>query len=126
MKRTKTNLDSNIRTIIESDIFDYLELDSLPDEEKAQMMENLIISLRSRIMIRIADLLEKEKPGEFETFKKMLGDEKTTAKDVDEFLKKNQINIDVIAGEESILLKTEVMGLKNIKDSGGGDGGNNK
>lgn len=112
---TKESIDNSIKTILESDIFEYLELASLPEEYKAQMMENMILSLRSRMMLRIADILEADNLNSFEEFKKMLSDEKITEKDVSDFLNHHNINLDVIAAEETIMLKAEVMGLKASK-----------
>lgn len=114
-------VNPSIKEILESDIFDYLELESIPEEDKAQMMENLIISLRSRMMLRIADTLEEESTESFEAFKAILNDEKVTDQDVSKFLDEHKINLDVIAAEEAILLKAEVMGLKAGANKGGGD-----
>lgn len=116
------SINPTIKEILESDIFDYLELESIPEEDKAQMMENLILSLRSRMMLRIADMLEQEDEKKFEEFKKLLSDEKVTDVDVSKFLSENKINLDIIAAEEAILLKAEVMGLKTKVKAGGEDG----
>lgn len=115
-------MDATIQEVLESDIFEYLELESLPEDDKAQMMENIIISLRSRMMLRIADILEAKSQEEFEKFKKLLSDESVTDTDVSSFLQANSINLDTIAAEEAIFLKAEVMGLKSKVKAGGENG----
>jgi hypothetical protein len=110
-------LDQSIKEIIESDIFEYLELDTIPDEEKTKMMENLIISLRSRVMLRIADILEQKDPTIFENFKQMLAGNPNQG-EIEKVFQDNEINVDVITAEEAILLKAEVMGLKQAKARG--------
>ena len=112
--QTDDKLNQSIKEIIESDIFDYLELDTIPDAEKTKMMENLIISLRSRVMLRIADILEHKDPTLFENFKKMLS-ENPNQEEIEKVFQDNDINIDAITAEEAILLKAEVMGLKQAK-----------
>lgn len=112
---SSSSVNINIRKILESDIFDYLELSSMPEEDKAQMMENMILSLRSRMMLKIADMLEKDDPQKFEEFKALLSKEGATDQDVSKFLDQNEINLDVIAAEEAILLKAEIMGMKPKK-----------
>ncbi|OQA03310.1 MAG: hypothetical protein BWY68_00771 [bacterium ADurb.Bin400] len=102
----------SIKTIIESDIFEYLELGALSDEEKTNMMENLIMALRSRIMLKIADLLEWQNPTLLEEFKALLNSDEAIEEDIHQFLTSNKINIDAITAEEAIILKAEVMGLK--------------
>ena len=114
------DINPKIKELLESDIFDYLELESIPEEDKAQMMENIMLSLQSRMMLRIADIVEETSPEKFDEFKKLLSDEKVTDQDVAKFLDEMKINLDVIAAEEAILLKAEVMGLK--AKAGGADG----
>lgn len=115
--QNNSQLDQSIKEIIESDIFNYLELDSIPDQEKTKMMENLIISLRSRVMLRIADILEQKDPAVFENFKKMLNENPNQA-EIEKVFQDNDINVDAITAEEAILLKAEVMGLKKAKAGG--------
>jgi len=115
--QNETQLDRSVKEIIESDIFSYLELDSIPDQEKTKMMENLIISLRSRVMLRIADILEQKDPALFEQFKQMLNGNPNQG-DVEKVFQDNNINVDAITAEEAILLKAEVMGFKQAKARG--------
>lgn len=114
--------DGSIKELVECEIFEYLELEDIPEEQKAEMMENIIISLRSRIMLRIADVLEEKNDASFENFKKLLGDEKVTESDVQQFLDSQQINLDAITAEETLLLKAELMGLRSKANKGGIDG----
>ncbi len=109
---SEDSINPTIKKILESDIFEYLDLGSIPEDDKAQMMENLILSLRSRMMLKIADILEAKDASSFDEFKNMLSDENVTDKDVSEFLDKHDINLDVITAEEAILLKAEIMGMK--------------
>ncbi|MFA5927509.1 MAG: hypothetical protein WC844_05090 [Patescibacteria group bacterium] len=103
-------IDLSIKELIESDIFDYLELNSLTPEEKEAMIQNLVISLRSRVMLRIADILEET--GEFEKFKSLLGGVNTADEEVVEFLVSHEIQVDALAADEALRLKAEVMGYK--------------
>lgn len=105
-------IDPVIKDIIEKDIFEYLELASMPEERKAQMMENLLISLRSRIMLRIADIIEGKDKIEFENFKRLLDNSDSTQEQIEAVLSKFNINLEQLTAEEAILLKAEVMGLK--------------
>ncbi|MCL5411102.1 MAG: hypothetical protein M1324_04690 [Patescibacteria group bacterium] len=109
-------LDLSMKEILESDIFDYLELESVPEEDKIHMMENLMVSLRSRVMIRIADMLEEQSKEKFEQFKKLLNTSDLNNSEIEKFLKENNINIEVLVAEESILLKSEIMSIKGVRD----------
>lgn len=106
------NVDPVIKDIIERDIFEYLELTSVPEEQKAQMMENLLTSLRSRVMLRIADIIEEKDKAEFDSFKILLNNSNTSQEQIESFLNKFNINLEQITAEEAILLKAEVMSLK--------------
>lgn len=112
-----TKLNQSIKEIIESDIFNYLEMDAIPESDKEKMMENIILSLRARVLIRIADIVEQKDKQKFENFKKMLVENPTDSefqKTLDEF----DINLDAITAEEALLLKSEVMGLKKVYAGG--------
>jgi len=115
--QTNAKLDQSIKKVIECDIFDYLEMNDIPESDKERMMENIIISLRARVLIRIADIIEQKDKQKFEDFKKMLDKNPSDSefhKTLDEF----DINLDAITAEEALLLKSEVMGLKSAKAGG--------
>lgn len=105
------DLNNVMKTVIESDLFEYLGLDSLPDEKKVKVMEELMISLRARVIIRIADFLESK--GTYPQFKELTEKDDTTDIIVTKFLEDNKVPVDVFTGEEALLLKTEIMGLKD-------------
>ena len=99
------------KILIESDIFEYLGLKSMSQEEQDAIIEKTLINLNNRVSIRIADFLEDKDPALFEQFKTMLAkdggeDEKT------KFLADNKVPIDVFYGEEALYLKAELMQLK--------------
>lgn len=110
-------LATPLKKVIESDIFDYLEMSDIPEADKEKMMENIILSLRARVLIRIADIIEQKDKQKFEDFKKML-DENPSDSEFHKTLDEFDINLDAITAEEALLLKSEVMGLKSAKAGG--------
>ena len=110
------SINSTVREILERDIFEYLNLNSLSDREKAELIENLIVSLQNRVMLRIADLLEESH--EFEIFKALLDKESVLDEEVIEFLKARNIQVDILTAEEAILLKSEILALDKVPQGG--------
>lgn len=103
-------LNQTVKDVMESDIFIYLNLEDMPEDDKAKMIENILGSLKSRVMLRIADHLEEQ--GKFEEFKLILNDENSSEEKINIYLTDNKVPVDVFTAEESIILKSEIMGLK--------------
>ncbi len=114
-----TDLNQTMQQVLECDIFEYLNLENLSAEDKTKAMEDMIGSLKSRVMLRIADFLEEK--GTFEQFKIILNDDNSTEEMVNTYLEENNVPVDVFTGQESIQLKSELMKIKNI-GKGGQDG----
>ncbi|MEI7792203.1 MAG: hypothetical protein WCI57_01815 [Candidatus Berkelbacteria bacterium] len=103
-------LNQTIKDVMESDIFVYLKLEEMPEDDKAKMIENVLSSLKSRVMLRVADYLEEQ--GKFEEFKSILNEDTPSDEKINTYLTDNKVPVDVFTAEESIILKAEIMGLK--------------
>jgi len=104
-------LNQTIKDVLESDIFVYLKLEDMPEDDKAKMIENILGSLKSRVMIRIADFMEEQ--GKLDEFKLLLNKDDSTEEIINAYLLMKKVPVDVFTAEESIMLKAEIMGLKS-------------
>ena len=113
MDTTDQYLDDNIKKVIETDIFEYLEINDFNDQQKEKIIESIFLALRSKIMIRIANILEQNNQDSFDKFKELLDTDEPDNQKIAQFLSENKINFDQITAEESILLKSEIMEAKD-------------
>jgi len=93
------------KKLLETNIIEALGLESLPDEQKIQMVQTMVDLVQKRLMLRIMDQLSEEEKDEFE---KILG-----GRDVDlaaaEFIKNKVPNFDEMVQEEIIKVKQEMI-----------------
>ena len=104
----------NDNEILQISIIDLLGLNNLPEERKRAMIERMEDTVQSRIAERVNDLLSKKQRKEFD---KLLS-RNAPQEEVNGFLTKNIGNVEVIAAEETIRFKREMVEeVKKVRDA---------
>jgi len=108
------NQNFSDQDIINKDILEILNLKNLPNNKKQEFYQKMTETIQNRVMAKILDgLNENEK----EEFTKLL-DENDKQK-IEEFLKSHGVDTAKLMLEESVIYKTEMVGLQGqIKPKG--------
>lgn len=96
----------NNNTILEQNIIAELGLESLPEEQKISLLENMATLVQKRVMLRIMEILSEAEKDQFEKFLEEKGED---APEIAEFLREKIPNLDEVVKEEIIKLKKEVL-----------------
>lgn len=99
----------NVQEILEGDILDLIGAKDLSDEKKNDMYVKMGHTIENRVIARIADSLSDE---DMERFIDL-----STSKPADavEILKANEIDVPKYITEESLIYKTELVSLFQVK-----------
>jgi len=92
--------------ILNKDILELMGAQNLPQEKKQEIYQKMIETIQNRVIAKILDQLSEQ---DAEEWKKLLdsGDKQKA----EEFLKTKQIDVAKLMLEESIIYKTEMVGL---------------
>ena len=94
----------NPEQLIEGDLFELLELQDLPEDQKDEIRGKVMESIGTRILLRIADILPEE---DFEAFKKHA--ESQNNDEMNTLLSKHNIDLNAVTIEEALILKGQLV-----------------
>ncbi|KKQ95435.1 MAG: hypothetical protein UT66_C0001G0020 [candidate division CPR2 bacterium GW2011_GWC1_39_9] len=98
--------------LIEKDIFELLDLKELPQNYKDKMVKEMEDMLENRVIGRLMDGLDEKGAEEFDKLPE--GDSNA----ITEFFKEKNIDVDQIAAEEALMLKSDMASLINVANKG--------
>src|SRR3989344_8460155 len=106
-------LTVSIQELVEKDFFTLAGLDKLSDEEKDALLENILNTIRNRVVIRIIESFpENERPH----FDSVLQGE--NEEEISTLLTNRRVDVDQLVAEESLIFKSQLLrSLSEIKPS---------
>lgn len=99
----KTIVDEN-NPVIQQHIINLLNLDYLPDTQKAALLDKMVEVINQRVFLRILEDFNEEQKGKFE---KLL--EEGSDEDLQTFIQVNVPDFLAMLAEETIILKEELV-----------------
>lgn len=106
-----TPTQKEVNDLLDKDIFELVGLERISDAKKEELREKIVNTIQARIFRRVADTLEeKGKLGEY--------DKLENEEAVEDFLKKNGIDINQIYVEEALKHKAQLVTAGNMMDAG--------
>jgi ElaB/YqjD/DUF883 family membrane-anchored ribosome-binding protein len=95
------------QNFLEKNIIEELGLETLPEEQKITLLEQMTTLVQKRVMLRIMEVLTEVEKDEFE---KLLEEKGEDAIEIANFLREKIPNLDELVKEEIVKLKKEVIG----------------
>ncbi|MFZ5391823.1 MAG: hypothetical protein ACOZAR_01380 [Patescibacteria group bacterium] len=95
----------NPENFVDNSIFDLLEIREMSDEKKNEIMKDMMTTINNRVLARTLDLVDERNLRK--SFESLL-DKNDQAK-IESFLSENNIDLKIIAVEEAMLYKMELV-----------------
>lgn len=102
------NLSVSIEKLIQDDIFVLMDMQDAEQEKKDKLIQNMVEVVNNRVLARVLDILaERNQEGEFQ----QLLDQDSDNDAIKAYLSKQQIPLDEIVAQETLVFKMEVVNL---------------
>ena len=113
MVSNSDSLTISVQELVEKDFFTLAGLDKLSDEEKDTLLENILNTIRDRVVIRIIEGFPESERSHLDSVLQGENEEQIST-----LLTNSQVDVDRLVAEESLIFKSQLLkSLAEIKPS---------